>query len=1232
MGKKNKKKSKQNASVPTPQPKVPEPTPVSESESDEHVEQKSSFSAFGDLEDMTYESDMSSDQSESEDEQRPSGNSQWDFGDEDDDFDEDESEPEPEPEPEPETEPESESEPEPELELPPAHLKGKALKKWKKKQAAARAAAEEDDFDDILGDFDTPVEEKKTTAPVVEKPPPGLKGKALKKWKKKQAAKRKAAEQESLDDILGDLDDTPAAPAAKKEEVAETTAPDLVAEKPPPGLSKNQLKKWKKKQAAKRKAAEQSLGDVVGDLDSTPAAEQKAEVEEKEVKDETQEPAPVDITKPPPGLSKNALKKWKRKQRALAEAQAPAEKDTPTPADSKTEAEAKTEAEPADDGKPPPGLSKNQLKKWKAKQKKKRQDEAKKKKKGGVNVLRDRLRREKEEREALQREEEARLKREQEEEERKVAEEARIKEKKERKQAERLARRAEMKRKGLLLTKKQKQQRRLAEERLAQMRAAGIVIPEKGSGDGKRAWKPKRKNQRKQPKMTRNEREAEAIMQRLKEEEIKLKEEAEQRQKELEAEEAELMAGLSEEEKTEEEGSGSDVMDDWDVDSEEEQQDKEAKQKERADRRAAILEKRRKRDEEIARRLAAIEAEKEKQAALEAKKKKKADEKAKKKAEKERLKNLRSPICCILGHVDTGKTKILDYIRKTNVQEREAGGITQQIGATYFPVSAIKSKTELLRAQMKKQIEIKLPGLLIIDTPGHESFTNLRSRGSSLCDIAILVVDITHGLEPQTLESIGLLRARKTPFIVALNKIDRIYDWKSTKDHPIRMALADQIPDVVQRFDDKVTETIGLFAAQSLNTVLYWENKDHKKYVNLVPTSALTGEGIPDLLMLMTQLTQKMMAEKLAVKAELECTVLEVKEVNGLGMTIDVVIVNGELREGQTIVICGLKGPIVTTIRGLLTPHPMKESRVNGAFIRHKVVKAAMGVKVCAPGLEYAIAGGSLLVARDHSRIEELKDEVMYDLQTILQQVDSSGKGVYVVASTLGSLEALLQFLKDAKIPVAQISIGNVSKKDVIMASVMVDKAPEFATILAFDVKVSEEAKRQALKSGVRIFTADIIYHLFDQMTAYMKELLDAKRDETKHEAVFPCILEIMPQFIFNNKNPIVMGVRVVEGVLKLGTPLCCPSQNNLVIGYVESIEFQHEEKKQATLDQEVSIKVAPLSEVSVMYGRQFDHTDAVYSKISRRSINVLKENFKDEMTDDWWRLIMKMKRTFDIM
>ena len=273
--------------------------------------------------------------------------------------------------------------------------------------------------------------------------------------------------------------------------------------------------------------------------------------------------------------------------------------------------------------------------------------------------------------------------------------------------------------------------------------------------------------------------------------------------------------------------------------------------------------------------------------------------------------NLRSPVCCILGHVDTGKTKLLDKVRQTNVQEGEAGGITQQIGATYFPREALEQKTKVVNKDGK--FEFKVPGLLVIDTPGHESFSNLRSRGSSLCNIAILVVDIMHGLEPQTLESMKLLRDRKTPFIVALNKIDRLYGWKKIDNNGFQDSLSLQSKSVVSEFEDRLTQTKLAFAAESFNAELFYNNKDMRRYVSLVPTSALTGEGIPDLLKLLVSLTQERMTSSLMYLSEIECTVLEVKVIEGLGTTIDVIISNGVLRENDRIVLCGTDGPLPPT-------------------------------------------------------------------------------------------------------------------------------------------------------------------------------------------------------------------------------------------------------------------------------------------------------------------------------
>ena len=325
------------------------------------------------------------------------------------------------------------------------------------------------------------------------------------------------------------------------------------------------------------------------------------------------------------------------------------------------------------------------------------------------------------------------------------------------------------------------------------------------------------------------------------------------------------------------------------------------------------------------------------------------------------------------------------------------------------------------------------------------------------------------------------------------------------------------------------------------------------KNVSLVPTSAHTGEGIPDMLKLLVTLTQERMTNKLMYLSEVECTVLEVKVIEGLGTTIDVVLSNGILREGDRIVLCGLNGAITTNIRALLTPAPLKELRIKSQYVHNKEVKASLGVKIAANDLENAIAGSRLLVVGPEDDEEDLEEEVMSDLENLLGKVTKTGRGVSVQASTLGSLEALLEFLKVSKIPVANISIGPVYKRDVMSAGIMLEKAKEYAVMLCFDVKVDKEAQEYADHVGVKIFTADIIYHLFDDFTKHMAQLAEQKKEDNKLLAVFPCVLT--PIAVFNKKDPIVVGVDVTEGNLRLLTPIAAV-KTNPVTGVKEVISL----------------------------------------------------------------------------
>lgn len=593
---------------------------------------------------------------------------------------------------------------------------------------------------------------------------------------------------------------------------------------------------------------------------------------------------------------------------------------------------------------------------------------------------------------------------------------------------------------------------------------------------------------------------------------------------------------------------------------------------------------------------------------------------------------LRSPIVAVLGHVDTGKTKLLDKIRRTNVQDGEAGGITQQIGATFIPGEEITKQTRAVK--LAKTFELKLPGLLIIDTPGHESFSNLRSRGSSLCNIAILVVDIMHGIEPQTAESLEMLKKRKAPFIIALNKIDRLNGWQRSPNASFETTYAKQKQHTKQDFEDRYERIKLQFAEKGLNVDLWHNNVKNKtltQFVSVVPTSAHTGEGVPDVLHLLCYLTQTVLAKQLAFSEELDCTVLERKEVRGYGMTIDVILANGVLHEGDTIVLCGLEGAIVTTVRSLLMPEPLKELRVKNAYTTYKEIRAAQGVKISARDLDKAVAGTPLLVAHNDAEIEVLREEQEERLETALKSIKTVDEGVCVQASTLGSLEALLEFLRTEKIPVSAVNIGPVNKRDVTRCTIQKERDPKYAVILAFDVPVTKDAQQMAKKEGVRIFEADIIYHLEENFRKHMKEVHERQREAHKHIAIFPCRLRILPTDIYSRRDPIIMGVHVEEGIVREGTPLCIPAKDKLRIGIVASVQFNNEDIELGKKGQDVCIKVVPDGEKR-MFGRHFDEKDELVSLISRRSIDATKAYFKEDLGKEDWKLMIKLKKVFDII
>ncbi|CAL4899138.1 unnamed protein product [Urochloa decumbens] len=607
-------------------------------------------------------------------------------------------------------------------------------------------------------------------------------------------------------------------------------------------------------------------------------------------------------------------------------------------------------------------------------------------------------------------------------------------------------------------------------------------------------------------------------------------------------------------------------------------------------------------------------------------------------------KELRAPICCILGHVDAGKTKLLDCIRRSNVQGGEAGGITQQIGATYLPVENIRERTSL-----KAEATIKVPGLLVIDTPGHQSFSNMRIRGSSLCDVAVVVVDITRGLENQTIESLDLLKHRNVRFVVALNKVDRLYGWKTCPNAPIAKALKNQSDDVRSKFIWRVTEVVTQLKENGFNAALYYENKKIKEVVNIVPTSSVSAEGIPDLLLLLVRWVPEIMMERLTYVNNVECTVLEVNKDKDFGTTIDVVLINGALRKGDQIVVCTKQGPVTTNIRYLLTPYPTKKLKAKAVYKHHEELKAAQG------GLRHAIPGTALIVVKLGDDLEQAEAAAVQEICLVVNEDESSGsddgtaiqemsriktckEGAYVQASSIGTLEAIIEHLKSLsfEIPVSGCNLGPVHKQDVMKATAMLKRKEEYAAILAFDVKVMPEAFDLAAESGVKIFVADTVYKLVDSFTDHIKKLKEEKKKQYAAEAVFPCTLKILPNRVYHKKEPIVCDVEVLEGVVKVGAPICVsvPSKDRGAdvvhsLGRISSMETSNGMQIDSAKKGVVAIKIIGENpqERSRLYGRHFNADNELLSQISRNSIDVL----KDEMSDENWQLIRRLKKQFGI-
>jgi translation initiation factor 5B len=568
---------------------------------------------------------------------------------------------------------------------------------------------------------------------------------------------------------------------------------------------------------------------------------------------------------------------------------------------------------------------------------------------------------------------------------------------------------------------------------------------------------------------------------------------------------------------------------------------------------------------------------------------------------------IRSPIVSVLGHVDHGKTTLLDFIRGSIVAQKEAGGITQHIGATEVPIEVVEN----IGGEFLKKLGIKetLPGLFFIDTPGHEAFTTLRKRGGALADVAILIVDLNEGFKPQTYEALNILKMYKTPFIVAANKMDRIYGWQTQERAPFLETFPKQARSVQEKLDIGIYELVGILHDEGFESERFDRISNFAKQISIVPISAKTGEGVPELLAMLMGLAQQYLKEQLKIEenAPAKGTILEVKEEVGLGVTIDAVIYDGILKKDDTIAIMTSNNVITTRIRSLLKPNPLEEIReAKKRFKKIDEVVAAAGIKIVAPNIENAVSGSPLRVARDD--FEHVKEEILKEIEDI--KIDTDELGIVVKADTLGSLEALVNLLRDMKIPIRAADIGDISRRDVVDASIVKKEDPLYGVIVAFNVKVLPSAAEEIKATDIKLFSSNIIYQLIEDYHDWIKAAEERKKKAWLDAVIKPAKIRIIPKLIFRNSKPAIAGIEVVSGTIKQDYNLI--RGDGARVGKVEGMQDKGKNLKSASKGQKVAMSIK-----DAIFGKDFDEGDVLYVDIPENHYKILVSELKNKLTED---------------
>ncbi|MCL5440860.1 MAG: translation initiation factor IF-2 [Candidatus Marsarchaeota archaeon] len=570
---------------------------------------------------------------------------------------------------------------------------------------------------------------------------------------------------------------------------------------------------------------------------------------------------------------------------------------------------------------------------------------------------------------------------------------------------------------------------------------------------------------------------------------------------------------------------------------------------------------------------------------------------------------IRQPIISVMGHVDHGKTTLLDKIRSTTVAAREAGRITQHIGASEVPIKVIRDICGPMLNSFKT--EIAIPGLLFIDTPGHEAFTNLRKRGGSVSDMAIVVVDITKGFEPQTIEAIEILRNYKTPFIIAANKIDLITGWNPSGSYSISEAMKKQRKDVVDSLNNKIFETEGRLSEFGFSSDLFLNVKDFQKELAIVPVSAKTGEGVAEILMLVAGLSQRFLEMKLNIEVNGpgKGSILERKEVKGLGTTIDVILYDGTLHVNDMIAFATEDKVSTAKIRALLKPRPLKEIREAGGYDSVQSVSAASGVKISATGLDGALPGSPLLQILGG---EDYTTEIKAELGDVFE---TDKKGPILKTDSIGSMEAISKLLKAEGFQISRKGLGNVSKRDVSDAFAMNAEDSASAVILAFNVGAADDAVAEASLSGIKIIRSNVIYSLVDEYKGYAEERKRNRMQETESRIVMPGKIEVLRDSCFRVSDPAIFGVSVLSGKVRKGYAMM--NEEGEAIGRIKGLQHEKEPRESAAKGESIAMSMD-----GPVFGRNIKEGQILYTRVTYDDERLLRKEFSYLLDEEGMALL----------